>query len=169
MTIKEFTYQLLGLKDKLFRFSARIVGDTELAEDVVQEVVIKMWDKRESRDEYENLESYCMRITRNMSIDKIRSKNYQHLSLDHVSETVEENGSPYEHTAQDDTLSHVHKLMEALPEKQKMVMHLRDIEGRDYQEIAEILEISLSQVKVSLFRARKKIRTQLLNIESYGL
>ena len=169
MTLKEFTYQLVGLKDKLFRFSARIVGNDELAEDVVQEVVIKMWNRREERNDYQNLESYCMRMTKNLSIDKTRAKNYQNVSLDKAPEPVQDSYPPYQQTAQKDTLQHIHQMMQTLPEKQRMVMQLRDIEGMEYKEIAAILDIPLNQVKVNLFRARKKIKMQLLNIESYGL
>ena len=169
MTLKEFTYQLVGLKDKLFRFSTKITGDDELAEDVVQDVVIKMWNKREERNQYNNLESYCMRMTKNLSIDKTRSKNYQNVSLEKAPEPIQDSYNPYQQTAQNDTMTQVGQLIAKLPDKQRMVMQLRDIEGMEYNEIAEILEIPLNQVKVNLFRARKKIRTQLLNIESYGL
>lgn len=169
MTLKEFTYQLVGLKDKLFRFSARIVGDDEMAEDVVQDVVIKMWDKREERHEYQNLEAYCMRMTKNLSIDKTRAKSFQNVSLDKAPELIQTSQNPYQQTAQNDTVSHVHELMQALPEKQRMVMQLRDVEGMEYKEIAAALELPLNQIKVNLFRARKSIRKQLLNIESYGL
>jgi RNA polymerase sigma-70 factor (ECF subfamily) len=169
MTLKEFTYQLVGLKDKLFRFSARIVGDDEMAEDVVQDVVIKMWDKRENRDDYQNLEAYCMRMTKNLSIDKTRAKSFQNVSLDKAPEQIQDSYNPYQQTAENDTVSHVHQLMQNLPEKQRMVMQLRDIEGMEYKEIAAALELPLNQIKVNLFRARKSIREQLLNIESYGL
>lgn len=169
MTLKEFTYQLVGLKDKLFRFSARIVGDDEMAEDVVQDVVIKMWDKRENRDDYQNLEAYCMRMTKNLSIDKTRAKSFQNVSLDKAPEQIQDSYNPYQQTAENDTVSHVHQLMQNLPEKQRMVMQLRDIEGMEYKEIATALELPLNQIKVNLFRARKSIREQLLNIESYGL
>lgn len=169
MTLKEFTYQLVGLKDKLFRFSARIVGDDEMAEDVVQDVVIKMWNKRDDRHAYKNLEAYCMRMTKNLSIDKTRAKSFQNVSLDKAPEQIQNSQNPYQQTAENDTLAHVHQLMQELPEKQRMVMQLRDIEGMEYKEIAEALELPLNQIKVNLFRARKSIRKQLLNIESYGL
>jgi len=169
MTLKEFTYQLTGLKDKLFRFSARIVGDNELAEDVVQDVVIKMWNKRAERDQYDNLEAYCMRMTKNLSIDKTRAKHRQNIALDKAPEPIQESPNPYQSAVQNDTMQHIHQLMQQLPEKQRMAMQLRDIEGMEYKEIAKVLEIPLNQVKVNIFRARKQIRMQLLNIESYGL
>ncbi|MBY0435019.1 MAG: RNA polymerase sigma factor, partial [Cyclobacteriaceae bacterium] len=63
----------------------------------------------------------------------------------------------------------IEDLMAVLPEKQRQVMHLRDIEGYSYQEIVEILEIDMSQVKVNLFRARNTVREKLQKINAYGL
>ena len=77
--------------------------------------------------------------------------------------------TPYQQAAQNDTLAHIGRCMQQLPEKQRLVMQLRDIEGMDYKSIAQTLEIPLAQVKVNLFRARKTIRQQLLTLESYGL
>lgn len=169
MTLKEFTYQLTAIKDKLYRFSQRIVGDEGTAEDVAQEVVIKLWKQREKRGEYQNLEAYCMRLTKNLSIDKKRSKHLQNVSLEHAPTVVEQSHTPYQHAAQNDILAHIARYMQQLPEKQRLVMQLRDVEGMDYKGIAEILDIPLAQVKVNLFRARKTIRQQLLTLESYGL
>jgi RNA polymerase sigma-70 factor (ECF subfamily) len=59
-------------------------------------------------------------------------------------------------------------LIDALPDKQKEVIHLRDVEGFSYQEIVEILDMDLNLVKVTLFRARSTIKTKLLNAEAYG-
>lgn len=169
MTLKEFTYQLTAIKDKLFRFSQRIVGDQETAEDVAQEVVMKLWKQREQRDQYQNLEAYCMRLTKNLSIDKTRAKHQQNVSLDQAPTPVQQSHTPYQQTAHNDTLTHIARYMQQLPEKQRLVMQLRDVEGMDYKGIADVLEIPLAQVKVNLFRARKTIRQQLLTLESYGL
>lgn len=169
MTLQEFTYQLTAIKDKLFRFSQRIVGDQETAEDVVQEVVIKLWNQRDKRGEYQNLEAYCMRLTKNLSIDKTRAKHQQNVSLEQAPTPVQQSHTPYQQAAHNDTLQHIARYMQQLPEKQRLVMQLRDVEGMDYKSIADVLEMPLAQVKVNLFRARKTIRQQLLTLESYGL
>ena len=170
MSLEDFTHLILPIKNKLFRFSLRIVGNSAEAEDVVQEVFIKVWKKRSDLANYSNVEAWCMTLTKNLSIDKIRSK---HRRADSFKEGFDIPTSraenPYHQTAYNDTFDRVQKLLGELPEKQRMVMQLRDIEGLAYQEIADALDISLQQVKVNLFRARQQIRAKLVNTESYGL
>ena len=168
MTPQEWTYQLTALKDRLFRFARRIVGDAALAEDVVQEVVIRAWKGREQQV-YHNLEAYCMRLTKNLSIDKTRSKQYRHVGLDGVAELVQPSQNPHEQTEQNDLLQHVERLMQQLPQKQQWVLQLRDVEGMSYEEIGQALELSASDVKVTLHRARKALRQKLINLQAYGL
>ena len=72
-------------------------------------------------------------------------------------------------TAQNDRRTWVMQLFRQLPEKQKTVMQLRDIEGKSYKEIAQVLGITEEQVKVTLFRARQRIRQAFEKIENYGL
>ena len=170
MSLEDFTHLILPIKNKLFRFSLRIVGNVAEAEDVVQEVFIKVWNKRNDLANYSNIEAWCMTLTKNLSIDKLRSK---HRRADSFKEGFDipssKSDNPYNQTTYNDTLDRVQKLLSDLPEKQSMVMQLRDIEGHTYQEIADTLNISLQQVKVNLFRARQQIRAQLVNTESYGL
>ena len=170
MSLEDFTNLILPIKNKLFRFSLRIVGNVAEAEDVVQEVFIKVWNKRNELANYSNIEAWCMTLTKNQSLDKLRSK---HRRADSFKEGFDipttKSDNPYHQTTYNDTLERVQKLLGELPEKQRLVMQLRDIEGLPYQEIADALDISLQQVKVNLYRARQQIRTQLLNTESYGL
>ena len=67
-----------------------------------------------------------------------------------------------------DRMQTVHQLIDSLPEKQKEVIHLRDVEGFSYQQISNIMSIDMNLVKVYLFRARNTIKTKLLNAEAYG-
>lgn len=169
MQMKDFNEKILPFKDKLYRFSLGIVGNTPEAEDVVQEVFIKMWNSRDKWHEYNNLEAWCMKLTRNLSIDKIRSKHRRVDSLDNTFDMKEGSISPHRNAEINDMMDKIKNLMNQLPENQQVVMRLRDIEGMAYKEIAEILDLSLSQVKVNLFRARQKIKLQIVNTESYGL
>lgn len=162
MTIKEFQNTILPIKNTLYRLAKRVVGETSEAEDVVQEVFVKIWKQRNQLAEIANMEAWCMRLTKNLSIDKLRSKHRRTESLDKGFEQVDDEQNPYQFVEMNDTMNQIGKMMDALPEKQKMVMHLRDIEGLAYQEIAETLEIPMNQVKVYLYRARKQIREQIL-------
>lgn len=169
MILEEYKKLMLPIKNKLFRFSLRIVGNSAEAEDVVQEVFIKVWKKRTEMNAYKNIEAWCMTLTKNLSIDKLRSKHRRVDALSDSFDMASNTQTPYQATVTNDTLSRVEQLMSKLPEKQRMIMQLRDIEGMSYKEIAEILNVTVDQVKINLFRARKSIRTQLLNSESYGL
>lgn len=170
MSLEEFTNLILPIKNKLYRVSLRMVGNVAEAEDVVQEVFIKVWNKRDDLERYSSVEAWCMTLTKNLSIDKLRSKHRRADSFKEGFDIPTASGdNPFHQTVYNDTFDRVQKLLNGLPEKQRMVMQLRDIEGLAYQEIADALEISLQQVKVNLFRARQQIRVQLVNTESYGL
>ena len=167
MNFETFESQVLPTKNKLFRFAFRLLGNSEDAKDVVQEVMIKIWNGHE--DGIQNMEAWCMRVTKNLSLDKLRSsQRKQTESLDGV-DVKQEALSPYERTEIQEHMTRINELMANLPDKQREVMHLRDIEGHSYNEIGEILEIDLSQVKVYLFRARNAVREKLLKLNAYGL
>ena len=157
MDIKQFTSEILPYKNKLYRFALRIVGNVAEAEDVVQEVMIKLWHQREKLHEYTNLEAWCIRITKNLSIDKTRSKHHRLGIIPEGFDISSNHQNPHEAAESQDTIHRIKKMMDNLPPKQRDVMHLRDIEGMSYKEIEEQLRIPMNQVKVYLFRARKYI------------
>ncbi len=170
MTADSFENTVLPVKNKIFRFALRFLGDEEEAKDVVQEVFMRVWNGRENMTEVKNWEAWCMKITRNLSLDRIRSgsrarsqplESTAHLQYDAL--------SPHESAENQENMQRIHQLMSALPEKQRQVMHLRDVEGYSYNEICEILEIDMNQVKVTLFRARNAVREKLMKINAYGL
>ncbi len=166
MNFEKLTY---SIKDKLYRFSLRITGSEVEAEDVVQEVFIKVWDKREQMNEVLNPEAWCMTLTKNLSLDKIKSKHRQTTEISEAVYLTDSKSTPYHAFEKNDTISRIKNLMNELPEKQKMVMHLRDIEGMTYDEIAANLEIPLPQVKVYLHRARTFVREKMLEADRFGI
>jgi len=170
MNLEAFHNRVLPAKNKLFRFACRLLDNEEEAKDVVQEVLIKVWNGRERMDEVQNWEAWCMRIAKNLSLDRIRSR--QRKSTDPIEEGFDirnETLSPHETTELSESMQRINQLIAALPEKQRQVIHLRDIEGYSYNEICEILDLDMSQVKVNLFRARNSVREKLVKIYAYGL
>lgn len=165
MNFEQLTY---SIKDKLFRFSLRITGNQMEAEDVVQEVFIKVWDKRQEMSAVQNPEAYCMTLTKNLSLDKIRSKHRQTIEIGEAVYITDSKSTPYQSIEKADMMGRIKQMMVELPEKQKMVMHLRDIEGMSYDEIAVQLEMPLAQVKVYLHRARNCIREKMMAAEKFG-
>lgn len=165
-----FESRVLPVKNKLFRFAFRLLGSSEEAKDVVQEVFIKVWNGRDQMESIDNMEAWCMRITRNLSLDKIRAR--QRKATDPIEETFDiqnDTRTPYEAAENNENMQRINQLIASLPEKQRQVMHLRDIEGYSYNEICEILELDMNQVKVNLFRARNAVREKFVKINAYGL
>ena len=170
MNLEAFQTRVLPAKNKLFRFALRMLGNDDDAKDVVQEVFIRVWNGREQMDEIQNMEAWCMRITKNLSLDKLRSIQRKGTdSLEKSFDVHHTDGTPDVKTEMSESMQHVSQLIAALPEKQRQVIHLRDVEGYTYNEICDILEIDMNQVKVNLFRARNAVREKLLKINAYGL
>jgi RNA polymerase sigma-70 factor (ECF subfamily) len=170
MNYETFENRVLPSKNKLFRFAFRLLGSSEEAKDVVQDVMIRVWNGREQMDNIENMEAWCMRITKNLSLDRIRMQ--QRRQTDSIQEGFEirqEILTPHERTEIHENMQRINELIAALPEKQRQVIHLRDVEGYSYNEICEILELDMNQVKVNLFRARTTVREKLVKINAYGL
>ena len=164
-----FREDILPLKDKLFRLALRITLNRAEAEDIVQDALIKVWSKREEWTEWESIEAYCLIVTKNLSIDRLQKKDNQTEALSAENDKATHDKNPHEELIGNEQLLLIHQLMNQLPEKQRTIMHLRDIEGKNYKEIAALLDISEEQVKVNLFRARQKIKQWYLEIDKYGL
>ncbi|MFK7933396.1 MAG: RNA polymerase sigma factor [Saprospiraceae bacterium] len=161
MTKEHFQHIITPFQDKLYRLALRLTNSRVEAKDVVQEVFIKLWQQRQELSKVNNVEAWSMRLTRNLAIDKTRSKHRRTEDISGVFHLASPQASPYQVAESQDTMTRIKQLMQQLPEQQRLCMHLRDIEEMAYQEIAETLEISLSQVKVNLFRARSKMRKLL--------
>lgn len=170
MSLNTFKDAIWPIRDKLYRFALRIVKNTTEAEDVVQDVLSKLWRTRNNWDQIDNLEAWSMRITKNMALDHLRSNRYRRTEgVEQLEQVSSATTTPLEEVEQLDTMTQIQQLIATLPENQRMVIHLREIEQLSYQEICELLDMPMSQVKTNLFRARNKLKTALLKRDSYGI
>lgn len=151
----------------MYRFALSILKERESAHDVVQECLVKIWKNRSKLSEIQSLEAWAMRITRNQCYDWVKTNRYTVLS-EHESNTPNNDQTDYELILKDQSMW-LEKVLQALPTKQREVYHLREVEELPYQDIAEVLALSLSEVKVYLHRARTKIRASIERIEAYGI
>jgi RNA polymerase sigma factor (sigma-70 family) len=165
-----FRNDVLPLKNVLYRLALRITLDSAEAEDIVQETMIKVWNKRDSWNEIDSIEAFSLTVCRNLSLDYLKKASSQNESLDTQSyDKADSSSTPYEEASQNDRIELVRKLVDSLPEKQRSCMQLRDFEGKSYKEIASVLEISEDQVKVNIFRARQAIKQRFQQLDNYGL
>lgn len=140
----------------------RITLNPAEAEDVVQETMIKVWNRRDSWETIDNMETFCSTVCRNLALDKTRHMGNQTLSLEGEMEPSDSShhANPEEQAIQRDRIRLVRQLIDQLPEKQRSCMQLRDIEGKSYKDIATVLDITEEQVKINIFRARQTIKEQ---------
>jgi len=155
------------MKDKLYRFAFSYLKHAEESEDIVQEVFIKVWNKRSSIQEIKNIDAWCMTLIKNMAIDRLRSSKFNSTEL--KSNDHHDTHTPYKHTETRDMFNKVHDVINSLSDKQKQVILLRDVEGYSYKEISDLTGMDQNLVKVSLFRARENVRKRILSKGNYGL
>lgn len=168
MTQAEYLNIVMPFKDKVFRLAKRLLVSHEEAEDATQEILLKLWDKREQMSTYRNVEAFAMTMTKNFCLDKLKSKHAQNLKIVH-SNYQDNNLSLQKQVELNDSIDWVGKIIEGLPEQQKIILQLRDIEQYEFSEIAKMLDMNETAIRVSLSRARKTIREELTKTHSYGV
>ena len=166
MDKNEFISLVLPLKDRLFRVAWCILRSKEEAEDIVQDVMLKVW--RDEKGNGENLAAYCYTMARNLALNRLVLKDNRSKELEGAYEQ-EVQEQPLENIIRTEKMKLLYRMIDGLPGLQRDVVQLRDMEGLSYRDIAKTLQVTEEQVKVNLFRARKKIKTWILNMENYGL
>jgi len=168
MNQSDFLKVVLPFKDKVFRLSKRLLTSTEEAEDATQELLFKLWKNRDKIASYRNTEAFAMTMTKNYCYDRLKSKQASNLTLIHSN--YKEKETSLENKLENiDSVDRVHLLIDNLPDQQKLIIQLRDIEQYDFEEICEMVNMKPTAVRVSLSRARKTIREQLTKQHNYGV
>ena len=168
MNQSDFLKAVLPFKDKVFRLAKRLLVSTEEAEDATQELYFKLWKNKEKIGNYKNVEAFAMTMTKNYCFDRLKSKQASNLTLVH-SNYKEKDTSLEKKVEHNDSVNQVHKLIENLPEQQKIIIQLRDIEQYDFDEICKMVDMKPTAVRVALSRARKTIRQELIKKHNYGV
>ena len=168
MNQNEFVHLITPFKDKIFRVAKRLLVSTEEAEDATQEVLVKLWNKNESLAAYNSVEAFAMTITKNYCLDQLKSKRAGNLKIVHHNFT-DRQPSLHQQLEDTDSLNWVEKIINELPEQQRLIVQMRDIEQYEFAEIAKILEMNETAIRVALSRARKTIREFMIKTHSYGI
>ncbi len=164
----DFIKLINPFKDKLFRLANRLLVSTEEAEDATQEILVKLWNKNNGLDKYNSIEAFAMTMTKNYCLDQLKSKRAQVLKL--VDDNFESNQANLQKKLEDeDSLNWVKKIMNNLPEQQKLIVQMREIEQYEFEEIAKILDMNETAIRVALSRARKTIREAMTKTHNYGI
>ncbi len=167
MDIQEFKQKVLPSKNKLYRLALFLLQNKEEAEDILQDVFLKLWTNKHKLHAYNSVEAFAMSITKNLCLDKIKSaKRKQYYDVQDMDLRSQEI-TPDLRFEQSDNVKKVQELLELLPEQQKLVIHLRDVEGCSFEEIEQITNLTINNIRVLLSRARKSVRDGFLKLENY--
>ena len=164
-----FQNDILPLKDMLFRLALRITLSREDAEDVVQETLIRCWNKRDSWQDIDSIPAFATTICRNLALDCTKQAGRQTRSLDNTEKPVApettflSNEDPHRKAVNSDRMAQLQSIINTLPENQKLCLQLRDFEEKNYKEIAELLQMTEQQVKTNIFRARQTIKNRFID------
>ncbi|MDR0420198.1 MAG: RNA polymerase sigma factor [Prevotellaceae bacterium] len=159
MNTNQFNNEILKHADKIYRLAKSILCDEHAAQDAVQDLNLKLWEKRDKLDGIENITGFILRSTRNLCLDKLRQKHDENVLSDDLEYTESD---PYMKLEKKDMATRITILINRLPELQRTIMRMRDVEELEFNEIAEITSLTENAVRVNLSRARQKIREQLL-------
>ena len=162
-----FEQHILPASQKMYRYAWSILKDEDSAHDVVQECLTKIWNKRKTLPLVNDHEAWAMRIIRNQCYDWVKANNRMMVNIDQ-DKSVDSKTADHD-LIYDDQSAWLQETLDTLPDIQREIFHLREIEACSYQEIAETLVISVNEVKVYLHRARTKVREKMQKIESYGI
>ena len=161
MNQETFKNTVFVLKDEMYRFAKRFLVSSDEAQDLVQDLMMKFWQKKDELTGL-NIKSYALKCVKNERLNKLKH------------ETVKQNFADYQIYQSELYKMEVNNLKEKiinfineLPEKQKMVIHLKDVEEYEVSEISEVLEMEENAVRVNLMRARQKVKEQITQLMNY--
>ncbi len=167
MELDKFKITVIPLREKLLTYAFRLAEGQVECEDAVQEVFLKLWSIRDKLDEYKSVEALAFKVTKNKVLDELRRCRSESLEDMETSFPISQTDcNPESITEQHDTAEHIRRLIEALPSLQQTIIRMKDVEGYELSEIAEITGTQIEAVRVNLSRARKKIREQLIRLNS---
>ncbi len=156
------------VKDKMYRMALRLLTSKEAAEDATQEVILKLWNRKGKIKHYANIEAFAMTVTKNYCLDQLKLKNNNNLRIVH--QNYESNTPSLQNEIEvNDEMEWLGRIVATLPEQQKMIFQLRDVEQYEYDEISKIMDMNQTAIRVTLSRARKAIRESLTKKHNYGI
>ena len=154
------------LRNTIYRLVLSITSDSAEAEDIVQDVFERIWLIRDKVLNSTFPRAYACRIAHNLAIDRERIKKRRQTFS--VNDEITTNDITIS-AELSDIASITQQAIASLPEKQRIAIHLRDVEGYEIEEIAEVLGCDNTSVRMNLSRARKSVREELIKTMNYGV
>ncbi|MDB5241542.1 MAG: polymerase subunit sigma-24 [Spirosoma sp.] len=168
MDLLAFKQRILPVQNRLFRLATMFLRNREDAEDALQDVLMRLWTNRQQLETYQSVEALAVQMTKNLCLDRLKAHARQK-AVDQVDmgNVVAEQLSPHRQTELADSVDLIRRLMNELPDAQKLVLHLRDVEEYSFEEIEQVTGLSINTIRVTLSRARQRLRDGYLKLNDY--
>lgn len=168
MNTKDFKDKILSLSERIFPMVARMLGNNTNAQDAVQEIMIKLWNRRKQIGNHPNIAGFVFLTARNYCVDILKKKRPELVGSDfQLNMLKSESETGQEEFEWKELTNLIEKILEKLPEQQREIMMMRDIDGLEFVEIAEATKLKVEHVRVLLSRARKQVGTELKKTYCY--
>jgi RNA polymerase sigma factor (sigma-70 family) len=166
MTAEEIKNTIIPFSRKLYPMIRRILKDEEETRDALQELMLKLWNRRNELEKYSNLNAYIITVSKNYSFDLLKKKRPTTISEKETNKILNYEAGGLQPDVKE-KYEQVHKIIETLPEKYKTVIQMRDIDGFGFDEISEFTGLEIPNIRVILSRARLKVKEEVEKIYSY--
>ena len=161
MKLEEFNTAIVPLRGRLLVQAQRLTGDDDQAEDLVQEVMLALWQRRDQLDRHTHTEALAVTILRNKWTDQWRRQQYMEQRID----ALELRAAAPDHTQLHDDAELIHWIVEhRLPPLQRQIFSMKEIEGYERDEILQIIGCTEDSLRQNLSRARRRIREEFIKL-----
>lgn len=168
MDLQAFKQRILPVQGRLFRLAQLFLRNREEAEDALQDVLMRLWANRQQLDGYHSVEALAVQMTKNLCLDKLKAHSKQKMSDEADMLSLQADGvSPYQQLEFADSAGLIRNLIDAMPDQQKLVLHLRDVEEYSFEEIEQLTGLSINNIRVILSRARQRLRDNYVKTNDY--
>lgn len=164
MDIEQFNHNIVAMRDELLAAALRLSGNSDTAEDLVQEVMLRLWDMRSKLDRHTCHKALALTILRNKFYDEQRHARFE----TPAKTTADERGREDTRVETVDEVVLIEKIMEGLPPLQAQILRMKEIDGYDKEEIMKITGCTAESLRQNLSRARRRIREEFLRITTYN-
>ncbi|MFA5972911.1 MAG: sigma-70 family RNA polymerase sigma factor [Lentimicrobiaceae bacterium] len=165
MTKEEFQKEVIPLGDKMYRMAYRLLGNSESAKDVLQELFLKLWEKRDELHKLSSIDAFACTVLKNKCLDKLRLQK----PMVDVEILHSQGNNPEAAFDHNEGISEIRKVIQLLPERQRLIMQMRDIDGCTFEEIATVTDTSENNIRVQLCIARRCVKEGLMKVYNYGI
>ncbi|MEZ0609070.1 RNA polymerase sigma factor [Fibrella sp. WM1] len=168
MDLQAFKQRILPVQNRLFRLATMFLRNREDAEDALQDVLLRLWSNRQQLDTYQSVEALAVQMTKNLCLDRLKAHDRQK-GVDNadLGSVATDQLSPHRQTELADSATQLRRLIDQLPDTQKLVLHLRDVEEYSFEEIEQVTGLPINTIRVTLSRARQRLRDGYVKLNDY--